>query len=77
MESGDVEHAARMLGRPFALSGEIVEGTGRGRELHCPTANLQAETELLPRAGVYVTETVAHMERCFGHIEKRVKPQRH
>jgi riboflavin kinase / FMN adenylyltransferase len=55
---GDVMHAARLLGRPFVLTGEVVAGTGTGRKFTFPTLNLQAEQELLPGRGVYITRTV-------------------
>ncbi|HMD07351.1 MAG TPA: bifunctional riboflavin kinase/FAD synthetase [Candidatus Acidoferrum sp.] len=54
---GDVAHAARLLGRPFVLSGKIVPGTGTGRRFTFPTLNLAPEQELLPARGVYVTQT--------------------
>lgn len=54
---GEAEHAAKLLGRPFAVEGFVVRGDGRGRKLSFPTANLHVENELLPRRGVYVTET--------------------
>jgi riboflavin kinase/FMN adenylyltransferase len=54
---GDVSHAARLLGRPFALTGEVVNGTGTGSRFTFPTLNLAAEQELLPARGVYVTRT--------------------
>jgi phosphoribosyl 1,2-cyclic phosphate phosphodiesterase len=54
---GDVTHAARLLGRPFALTGEVVSGTGTGRRFTFPTLNLAAEQELLPARGVYITRT--------------------
>jgi phosphoribosyl 1,2-cyclic phosphate phosphodiesterase len=54
---GDVSHAARLLGRPFALTGEVVSGTGTGRKFTFPTLNLAVEQELLPARGVYVTRT--------------------
>jgi phosphoribosyl 1,2-cyclic phosphate phosphodiesterase len=54
---GDVSHAARLLGRPFALTGEVVSGTGTGRRFTFPTLNLAAEQELLPAQGVYVTRS--------------------
>jgi riboflavin kinase/FMN adenylyltransferase len=57
LEQGDVERARRMLGRPFALSGEVKEGAGRGRLLEFPTANLAVENEMIPSRGVYITET--------------------
>jgi riboflavin kinase/FMN adenylyltransferase len=54
---GDVAHAGRLLGRPFALSGKVVAGTGTGRRFTFPTLNLAPEQELLPARGVYVTRT--------------------
>jgi riboflavin kinase / FMN adenylyltransferase len=58
VRAGRVEDARRMLGRPFALTGEIRTGTGQGRKLVVPTLNLATEQETLPKTGVYVTETV-------------------
>jgi riboflavin kinase/FMN adenylyltransferase len=54
--AGSVAEAARLLGRPFALAGEIHRGTGRGSEIVVPTLNLKTEQELLPKTGVYATE---------------------
>jgi phosphoribosyl 1,2-cyclic phosphate phosphodiesterase len=59
---GDVGHAARLLGRPFALTGEVVSGTGTGRKFTFPTLNLEAEQELLPARGVYITRTTLEGE---------------
>lgn len=51
---GDVEAAARLLDRPFRLSGRVVRGDGRGRTLGFPTANVLPDPELLlPGEGVY------------------------
>jgi riboflavin kinase / FMN adenylyltransferase len=58
VRGGRVDDARRMLGRPFALVGEIQTGTGQGRKLVVPTLNLVTEQETLPKTGVYVTETV-------------------
>lgn len=57
---GDVAFAARALGRPYAFSGTVVRGDGRGRTLGFPTANLQVAggaTKLLPREGIYAVRT--------------------
>ncbi len=59
---GDVSHAARLLGRPFILTGKVVPGTGTGRRFTFPTLNLAAEQELLPARGVYVTRTLIEGE---------------
>lgn len=51
---GDVAGAARALGRPHRVSGHVVPGDRRGRELGYPTANLHVPSELaLPADGVY------------------------
>jgi len=60
--AGNVSHAARLLGRAFALTGEIVTGTGTGRRFTFPTLNLKPEQELLPARGVYVTRTLLEGE---------------
>jgi riboflavin kinase/FMN adenylyltransferase len=55
---GHVARAARLLGRPFALTGAIRAGAGRGSAIVVPTLNLVPEQELLPKTGVYATETL-------------------
>src|ERR1700687_1711493 len=60
--AGNLTHAARLLGRPFVLTGEIVSGTGTGRRFTFPTLNLKPEQELLPDRGVYVTRALLHGE---------------
>jgi len=59
---GDVTHAARLLGRPFVLTGEVVRGSGTGRKFLFPTLNLKPDQELLPARGVYITRTVLEGE---------------
>ena len=56
LAGGDVERAASLLGRPFALAGAVAPGQGRGRGLGFPTVNLEVEPSLaLPADGVYAT----------------------
>lgn len=53
LRAGDVEEAARLLGRLHELEGRVVEGHRRGRTIGFPTANLEGARVLLPRDGVY------------------------
>ena len=54
LSAGAVEDAARLLGRPHAVQGEVVHGLKRGRELGFPTANLSTDAEgFVPADGVY------------------------
>lgn len=51
---GDIESAVRWLGRLPEVEGVVVTGTGRGRDLGYPTANLAVDpTLLIPADGVY------------------------
>jgi riboflavin kinase/FMN adenylyltransferase len=54
LAEGDVAQAARALGRPHRLTGVVVHGDHRGRELGYPTANLEQDAHgLVPADGVY------------------------
>jgi len=74
VEDGEVERAAAMLGRAFALTGEVVRGEGRGRSLDYPTANLAVDNEMIPRRGVYVTETIVLASRFPSVTNVGVRP---
>ncbi len=53
LAEGDVAQAAEVLGRPHRVSGTVVHGDARGRELGFPTANLGGITGMVPADGVY------------------------
>jgi riboflavin kinase / FMN adenylyltransferase len=54
VEEGNLSGAARLLGRSYAVIGEVVHGDARGRELGFPTANLYfAQDVALPPNGIY------------------------
>ncbi|GAA1944863.1 bifunctional riboflavin kinase/FAD synthetase [Agromyces allii] len=54
LAEGDVRHATALLGHTPTVSGIVVHGAKRGRELGFPTANLTPESEgLVPADGVY------------------------
>jgi riboflavin kinase/FMN adenylyltransferase len=54
LADGDVAEAARLLGRPYRVTGEVVQGAGRGQTIGIPTANLSLDLrKAIPRGGVY------------------------
>jgi riboflavin kinase/FMN adenylyltransferase len=54
LRQGDVELAARGLGRPYRLQGPVVIGAQRGRSIGFPTANVEVPAErAIPANGVY------------------------
>ncbi|MFL5781806.1 MAG: bifunctional riboflavin kinase/FAD synthetase [Thermoleophilaceae bacterium] len=59
--AGDVARAARFLGAPFMLEGEVVSGDRRGRELGMPTANIVPDPRyVVPGHGVYAAWAHGH-----------------
>jgi riboflavin kinase/FMN adenylyltransferase len=57
--TGDVGAAARLLGAPFELRGQVVHGDKRGRTLGFPTANLVPDpAHAVPDHGIYATRAV-------------------
>lgn len=50
---GDLEAAARCLGRRYSITGDIVEGSRLGREMGFPTANIEPHHEAVPPNGIY------------------------
>jgi riboflavin kinase / FMN adenylyltransferase len=55
VEEGRVEEATPLLGRYHFVSGKVVSGHRRGRELGFPTANIASRNEVLPQDGIYAT----------------------
>ena len=55
LERADLDGAARLLGRPYSVSGRVVHGARLGRSLGFPTANI-ALPRRTPLAGIYVVE---------------------
>ncbi len=57
LTQGSVSMACRLLGRPYAVEGEVVRGHGVGSKQTVPTLNLDTKAEVLPAIGVYITRT--------------------
>lgn len=54
--AGDVAKAARLLGRPYSISGRVVHGDRLGHELGFPTANVQMKHNRPPLTGIFAVE---------------------
>jgi riboflavin kinase/FMN adenylyltransferase len=67
IRAGQLDAVNQMLGRPYAMAGEVVRGRQLGSQLGFPTANLETNGLVLPPNGVYA----AHA-RCGGHVHRAV-----
>jgi riboflavin kinase / FMN adenylyltransferase len=74
VREGDLIRAGRMLGRPFALGGEITPGQGQGRRVVVPTLNLHTKQEILPSTGVYATEVIVAERQYRAVTNVGVRP---
>ena len=81
LRDGDVQGAARLLGRPAEVEGTVVSGDARGGTLGYPTANLRVEANLLvPAYGIYAGWAAGHRAAVsigtnphYGGQERRVE----
>ncbi|TMK78778.1 MAG: riboflavin biosynthesis protein RibF [Actinobacteria bacterium] len=81
IRGGDVEGAARLLGRPTEVEGIVVTGEARGGTLGFPTANLNVRPELVvPGNGIYAGAAAGHRAAVsigtnphYGGHERRVE----
>jgi riboflavin kinase / FMN adenylyltransferase len=68
---GQLETAAELLGRPFALVGSVVHGEQRGRELGFPTANLDfSQPVCLPPEGIYAARATWGGDRVLEPLDQ-------
>jgi len=72
---GNLDAAARWLGRPYSLLATVEHGAGRGRTIGVPTINLRAEErKLLPPDGVYAVRVSCRAGSFGGMMNQGPRP---
>lgn len=56
LQSGDLDLATQLLGRPYSISGRVVHGEKLGKQIGFPTANIQLKHTPPPLSGIFVVE---------------------
>jgi riboflavin kinase / FMN adenylyltransferase len=74
VERGELEHAAKLLGRPFTVLGTVTKGNHLGRQLGFPTANLRAHNEQFPPNGVYAVKAWHKTKEYGGVVNIGIRP---
>ena len=75
LEQADFAEAARLLGRPYSISGKVVYGRQLGQTLGTPTANLELRRLRAPLNGVYAVQVSgAGLEGVLGVANVGVRP---
>ena len=73
---GDIKGANKQLGTFFTVQGKIINGSGRGRSLNFPTANVKPEEkiQLFPKIGVYLVRGRINGFNAFGMCNIGIRP---
>lgn len=72
--AGDMDAAATMLGRPYAIEGVVIHGRELARQLGFPTANIRPLNGQLPPLGVYAVRVCIDGEQYAGMANLGVRP---
>ena len=73
--AGNLELAARLLGRAYNIAGRVIHGDKIGRELGFPTANIQLRRKRIPLAGVFAVTVDGLAEKSLpGAASIGVRP---
>lgn len=74
VERGELDQAAKFLGRPFTVLGTVTKGNHLGRQLGFPTANLRTHNEQFPPNGVYAVEAWHKANEYGGVVNIGIRP---
>ena len=70
LAAGDLKRAAMLLGRSYSISGKVVHGDKRGREIGFPTANIHMFHNRPPLKGVFAVK----LNNMYGVANLGVRP---
>jgi riboflavin kinase / FMN adenylyltransferase len=68
LAAGELDRAARLLGRPYSISGRVVPGKKLGAQLGFPTANLLTRHNRYALWGIFVVEVIGIAERPWPGV---------
>ncbi|WP_374340383.1 bifunctional riboflavin kinase/FAD synthetase [Azonexus sp.] len=68
LAAGDMEHATRLLGRPYMMDGQVAHGDKIGRQLGFATANIRIKHNPLPMTGVFAVQVAGLGDRLLPGV---------
>ena len=74
IQDGQMGQAAQLLGRNYRLMGKVIWGSGRGKDLGFPTANLEILNGLYPKTGVYAAKVIIGNKTYLGVADVGYNP---
>ena len=74
INQGKMESVLKSLGRDWHMTGKIVKGQKKAREINFPTANMFPGSHILPKKGVYCVEVIYNNIKYYGISNFGVRP---
>jgi riboflavin kinase/FMN adenylyltransferase len=72
LSSDDLGLARRLLGRPYSISGKVVNGDKLGRRIGFPTANMQLRHNRPPLSGIFAVEVRGALDTSPQQVTRGV-----
>lgn len=72
--AGELETANQLLGRPYAVDGQVVSGLKIGKQIGFPTANVESTIDLLLPSGVFATTLLTGSKKWEGAANLGIRP---
>lgn len=72
--NGKMEEVAALIGKPYAIKGEVIKGKNRGKSLGFPTANIHNLGYLIPKRGVYIAQVKIQSVEYKGLANVGINP---
>jgi riboflavin kinase/FMN adenylyltransferase len=66
IKEGNLKQAAKLLGRPVIIEGEVIKGRSIGRIIGYPTANIKYANQIIPQKGVYAVKVIFNKRFYHG-----------
>ncbi len=74
IKNGQIEDANLALGRSWHMTGKVIEGQKKAREIDFPTANIIPGNHIIPRKGVYCVEVLLKNKKYLGISNFGIRP---
>jgi len=74
IQAGKVNLAHKIMGRPWSISGKVIQGKKYGRRIGFPTANIKIFNQIKPLFGVYSVKIVFNKKTYKGIANFGVRP---
>lgn len=74
LQNAHFNRGVRFLGRPYLITGTVIDGHKRGRKIGFPTANIETQFDIIPANGIYAAMTSIRNETFQSVVNIGIRP---